>query len=262
MYLGRSVSLVMPIYKKEKSIGEILSQFSNTTNTIDEFVFIIDGDFDLTGQIVTDWCKQQDKPSTIVYESDINEVLCCVSGGAKATSEILIFVQDDMLFYENNWDEKLCELVLKYGLVGGRVGTEFSVKPNKFNSLELVWKQKIGRDTQIGTFVLWLLRLTNIDLRFIISGQRTYVNRGPFVILSERYKALGGFDSIFAPMDFDCMDLSCKHTKRYGLPFVMPVGYDEYHGSKTFSVNSAAKSRTSVSKNMPIIIDRHSDLAK
>lgn len=260
MHLNKTVSLIMPIYKKAGSIKRILEGLLNTTESIDEFIFIIDGDFDDTGEIVQNWCSRQTINFKIVHADDINEVLCCIQGASVATSDILIFVQDDMLFYEKQWDVTLCSLVMKYGLVGGRQGSEFSLIINRQGEKELKWTASLGRDTKIGNLALFLYKRLGLDIRFFTCGRRTYVNRGPYVITKERYQDLGGFDPIFAPMDFDCLDLSCKHTRKYGKPYVFPVGYDEYHGSKKSSSSSSQISRASVLKNMPIIISRHTDL--
>jgi glycosyltransferase involved in cell wall biosynthesis len=261
MYKDNRISLIMPIYKKELTIKPVLDALKKTTSIIDEYVFVIDGNVDKTEEIVRKWCNDQAVKFQLILEHDVNEVLCCIAGAKAANGDIFIFVQDDMCFYECGWDRLLCEKVMTYGLVGGRLGCEFTLERGIAGSEKLRWRLKCGRDTLIGRIALAIHRYMKLDIRFLCSGQRTYVNRGPFVINAKIYNSLGGFDPIFAPIDLDCMDLSCKYTSRYDRPYVYPVGYNELAGTKVNSEESQAKSRNSVNKNSQIIVARHRNLS-
>ena len=261
MYNDHVISLIMPIYKKENTIKTILDALTNTTSVIDEYVFVVDGNFDNTEDIVRNWCNHQIVKYQIILQPDVNEVLCCIAGAEVATGDIFIFVQDDMHFYENNWDKILCEKVMSYSLVGGRLGAEFAITKDAKGADTLKWRSMLGRETISGQVALTVLKYFKLDIRAICSGRRTYVNRGPFAIKSKTYWSLGGFDPIFAPIDLDCMDLSCKHTVKYGQPHVYPIGYDELEGTKKSSKASNQQSRVAVQKNTKIIVARHKKLS-
>ncbi len=121
-----SVSALVPAYNEQKNIGQIISILKKS-RLIDEIICINDGSTDKTLQIIQSFPKV----SVINLKKNCGKAHAIVQGLKKAKGEIVVFIDADVIGFENDSLKKLIT-PLKKGLVDAVIGYPVHNKMDKF----------------------------------------------------------------------------------------------------------------------------------
>jgi glycosyltransferase involved in cell wall biosynthesis len=178
----------MSIFNKDNILELILkSLFENTSNFVNEYIFILDGCTDTSEQILKTCIQdktQQDNRFTynILYTPDVFEIKSNNAGLKICKNEYAIIVQDDMQIMEKNWDLHLLKPMLQYDdiwAVTARTSCSLGLDGTWYNIIEGPVGHNYGKPTTLSRNIAYV-------------GQ--VVNRGPLLVKISIMKDVGYFD--------------------------------------------------------------------
>ena len=171
-----SISVIIPAYNEEKTIGLCLATLAKQSDKPKEIILIDDGSVDKTQEIIIRIQKEINIPLTILKQNHQGTAIARNFGASKAMGDILVFVDSDMEF-EDHFLEKLIQPIVS-GTSKGTFTKEEYVK-----NWDNMWAQ------------CWNFNEGIYENRRI---PKTYPNTSPVfrAILKEEFDRVGGFDDI------------------------------------------------------------------
>ena len=111
------VSVVMTIFNKENILKNILYYlFDNTSENVNEFVFVLDGCVDGSKDILNAVISERSlgERCKIFEAANVFELRANNISLRNVTNKYAIIVQDDMQIMEKNWDKRLLQPILAF----------------------------------------------------------------------------------------------------------------------------------------------------
>lgn len=181
------ISIIVPVYNGEKTIGECLNSLTNQTKKPDEIIVVDDGSRDKTKDVVRKF-----KNVILVGQGHKGPASARNLGAKKAKGEILLFTDSDCI-PEKNWVSEMTKPFKNKETVGvqGRYKTEQKGLISRFVQLEIE-----DRYDRMKTF-------ENID--FVGSYSAGYRKR--------IFLKFGGFDESFPTASGEDPEFSFKLSK-------------------------------------------------
>jgi len=203
------ISVILTIFNKEQIIQSILDNlFLNSSNVINEYIFVMDGCTDNSETILRSNLTNMPTHCTyhIVHTPDVFELRANNAGLRLCKNEYAIIVQDDMLIMEKEWDKRLLAPMLKYSdiwAVTARTTCSLRISGEWYNVIEGPVGHNYGKPTHLSRNLVYL-------------GQ--VVNRGPLLLNMSVMRKIGYFDeSLPGCIGCDDVDACLKVYALYGL---------------------------------------------
>lgn len=244
--LEYGISIIVPTHNQGFMIGDVLrSIIRNCSELVRELIVILDGCTDNSREEVINATTDFNGYLQIYSLDNVNEVLASNDGARRARSKYLIYVQDDMIITEKNFDKRLLkpfESVPNVLAVSGRDSADAKITNNAVDYYNLEGKDK-GSPKNI----------------FYV---RDVINRGPLMLDHEKFRELGYFDESFAPIDSDDADLSFRAYRKGYLVGSFWIDYrsDLLWGKTRNNCESNKIWEQSMIKNHKMLMERHKDL--
>ena len=213
-HLYPKISIILPIYNKESSIGELVRLMdvaARTYGNVDVHI-IFDGCSDDSESIVREFFKEKDTYEVKFYTtSNIFEVKTNNLGLQNSDGKYAIILQDDNYIYDSycffeavQFLDKDPHAVILGGLAGVNfypLGTENLKGPGQIsiNSSEVYWRQDEATDPKLKDYIF------EVDACM----------RGPLIFRRSFLEEHGFLDEIYAPLYQDDMDI-CFRARKYG----------------------------------------------
>lgn len=206
-------SILLTVHNKADIIQKILSGIIHNTTGEWELIVCMDGCTDGSWAIVSRVLMLSPIIKYTVFEApDVFETkannLCAMYASHK--SKYLIFVQDDMLICEHGWNERLVKPMETWDdvfAVTARTAHHWRINPSGRDLLHPRPLDKVNDWCDILQHTTHADKTNTPRDQFAIRGS---VNRGPLAVRADLFRALGGLDERFAPLQFDEHDLMFK----------------------------------------------------
>lgn len=228
------VSIILPIFNKEKSIKELLSDLLKYTKSYPnwELQIIYDGCIDNTKKISRETLKSFGIPIFEYETPNIFEVKSNNIGLKKSTGKYCVILQDDIFLKEKFWLEKMIDFMEerpKIGILGGLAGVNFyNLDTEKTGLNKTFWEAHKRIDYR-----------KNKDIYDSIY-EVDAVMRGPIILRKKHLEEFGYLDETYAPLYDDDMDY-CFRMKKLGFGvFYFPIMV-EHRESTVASYNQERK---------------------
>ena len=179
--MAQKVSVITPVWNQWAHTARYLLQawraYRDSRNV--EFVIINNGSTDHTAKLLGDYLEKMSNLKVITNEQNQGFPVACNQGARKATGDILLFLNNDVIAHG---DYATCLLeTMTSGVLAGPELNEHNTGWNVF-----------GGET-VPYIAGWCLALTKVT-----------------------YEALGGFDERYSPCDYEDVDL-CYNAVKAGL---------------------------------------------
>jgi len=242
-YIDRPrVSAVVQLFNKRKNIAAIVAALM--TPAIEEIIILEDGSSDGALEVLPSLLTG--KNHFIIRSNDLFEVRTYSRALDFARGEFVALLQDDDLPpADGEWITEAVELFERHpklAILGGRDGIALKFKEGT-----------PSRDT------------LTYEMSNHVNGKRVVmpftfvetVNRAPVLLRREAIQRLGGIDTVFAPFQYDDVDLSLRAWKAglqvglYSTDFMRDVGMG---GMRLYNEERII---TQAPKNWQVIFDRY-----
>lgn len=167
--MAEKVSVITPVWNSWKHTAHYLIQAYQARLSV-EFIVIDNGSTDHTAKILSDYRERMNNLKVITNKENRGFPVACNQGAAKATGDILLFLNNDITAF-GDYATPLLETVTDDILAGPEL-----------NSHNTGWNVFGG--VTVPYIAGWCLALTKAT-----------------------YEALGGFDERYSPCDYEDMDL-------------------------------------------------------
>ena len=207
--MNTNISIILTIFNKGAILERILlALLKHTSNTVNEYIFVLDGCTDNSEQIVRNnlHAIPHSATHTIIKTDDVFELRANNAGLRICKNEYAILVQDDMQIEEEGWNDRLMKPILQYPDIWAVTArTSCSLHPDGYwhNICEGPVGHKYTKDAKFARNVAFV-------------GQ--VVNRGPLLVKVPVLKEVGYFDeSLPGCIGCDDVDACLKIFERFGL---------------------------------------------
>ncbi len=153
------VSVIIPVFNEEKTIGSVLDAVLSKVADLREVIVVDDGSVDRTAEICREYLRQQEKVHLIVQPRNKGKTAALITGFAESHGEIVI-VQDADLEYDPGEINAVVEPI-QSGVADVVLGSRFLVRKT---SRSLYFRHYIAN--QLITFlsnVFTDLNLTDVE---------------------------------------------------------------------------------------------------
>jgi glycosyltransferase involved in cell wall biosynthesis len=216
------VSIILPIYNKEKTISTLIKNLWTATKTYRNFDLhvIYDGCVDQTEEIASKVFKNLSISIFEYKKDDIFEVKSNNFGLRKSKGEYCVLLQDDNYIYENQWLEQMISWLdqhPKVAVLGGLAGVNFFPLGTKIEGVGVSSTKK-----EVYQRLDW--RIDSKLNRCIYETDA--VMRGPLILRKSFLEKYGYLDEIYAPLYNDDMDY-CFRMRDLGFGvFCFPISVE------------------------------------
>lgn len=212
--LNPKISIILPIFNKEKTIGSLLNYLDLACNEYKnvELHIFFDGCKDRSEEIVRNFYnKKHSYEVTFEVTPNIFEVKSNNLGLKKSIGKYCVIIQDDIYIYDKNIlfeAINFLDKTHKVVILGGLAGVNFYPRGTKGLSgsgqimcteNEVYWRQDTKTDPELKN------RIFQVDACM----------RGPLFIRKSFLENYGYLDEIYAPLYQDDMDI-CFRAHQYG----------------------------------------------
>jgi glycosyltransferase involved in cell wall biosynthesis len=244
-----SVSIVMPVYNKEKLIGRVVDgMLKNISSNVKEVIFIFDACKDNSqNEVLKQLVNKPDNLDVLFYISDeeLYETRACNLGFVNSKCEYSLNIQDDQILNQKNFDQELMR--------------PFKVIPNL---LAVSARDAVDCEIKSGR-----LEFTNVAGKDVNSPKgifycRDIVNRGPVLFNNEKLKEIGYLDEAFRPQNQDdtnaCLTAYAQRGYVVGSYMVDYISEDSWGGTR--NPEKARFWDEVINRHLDMIIERHRNL--
>jgi glycosyltransferase involved in cell wall biosynthesis len=243
--LEYGISVIVPTHNQGFMIGDVLrSIINNCSELVRELIVILDGCVDNSREEVIKATMEFNGYFQMYSLNNVNEVLASNDGARRARSKYIMFVQDDMIIQEKDFDKRLLkpfEIIPNLLAVSGRDSADARITNDTIDYYNLE-----GKDKNSPKNIFYV---------------RDVINRGPLLLDHEKFKELEYFDEEFAPIDSDDADLSFRAYQKGYLVGSYWIDYksDLLWGKTRNNYESNKIWEKSMIKNHKLLIKRHKD---
>lgn len=224
------ISVIVCIFNKEAIIERIIkSLFTNSSELVKEYIFVLDGCTDNSPNIVINMIK--DIPSNtkhkIIFTDDVFEIRSNNVGMKNASQKYVCILQDDMEIIEKNWDKRLIQPFLYFNdifAITSRSALQMDCNGNFFNIKEgPVGHNCFKKDNNISRDIVYINQM---------------VNRGPLMMDLDKVKQLNYLDEslpgLLAADDHDlCVKAFLQHGWKCGSYWIQYYSPLEWGSTRT-----------------------------
>lgn len=220
---GRSpaVSIVMPIFNKERTLVDVLSSLMVSIETEAEIIIVDDASTDASARVAFDFLHKYGlKHKLFVNETPLYETACDNIGFFSATSDWLIEVQSDLYIRDSGFESRMINLMHEndLGSLSGRAGHNWSLVYDDVPDCASESRARaLGNYGLLGNLIYDPKSLANLQKGSLYITNTN--NRGPWLVSSKLFRELKGLDSnnFFLGNDDHDFNFRCfTHNKYVG----------------------------------------------
>ena len=132
------ISVIIPVYNKEKTLKQCLSSVLNQTYKNYEVIIVDNNSNDKSKEIIREFGKKN-KKMRYLFESKISRGAARRKGGVNAKGEIILMIDSDCIV-PKNWIKEIIEPIIKYK----QVAVQGMIKPTVLN----YWSRHIQEENK------------------------------------------------------------------------------------------------------------------
>lgn len=260
-----NVTVGYTIYNKKNLISNIVGSLG-WLDSNDELIFLFDA---CTDGSLEELLRIQRylpiEPEIIVPDDELFEIKANNEILRRATKDVIILFQDDMICKDHNFREKISRVISAYkpnelGLIGSRTGYELEGTPNFPPVCRYAVSNWEHKPEQVGE------KLKDGEFK-----ERTVLNRGPIVFTRNLINDVGYLDEGLFPLWADDIDYCCRCSMRgrknvvFQSDIYSPLEWGSMRTKgKTYPLGdgTVGTSGTVMRRNWKTISDRWGDLLK
>ncbi|MFA4973738.1 MAG: glycosyltransferase [bacterium] len=244
------ITLAFDIFNKEDSIAAVLQSWLATTSGKHdiEVIAVYDACVDTSRTIAEEVVRDAGVAYQGLETDDVFEIKANNAALKVATGDLIVFVQDDNLMWDRNWDALLARIAAlpRTGAMGLLAGLK--VYPSGTYERIECWRERKGDH--------YAKHNISPDRYPLAAYSVNAINR-PFAIATSLLRAQGGLDETYCPMDFDDLSLSIdlfrKGYTNYYIPFAV------VNTSAKFSTIGPKQAAANYQHGRQVFLDRHLD---
>jgi glycosyltransferase involved in cell wall biosynthesis len=207
------IDIILTVHNKEDMVARVIESIKRKTVGEYNLIIVLDGCTDNSEIIVKDTVKDI-LNHKILHQDNVFETKANNAGIREGSANHIAIIQDDMVIFEEGWDQRMLEPFLAFDdvfAVTSKTAHDLIIDKNSFAFKN---GKTVKKDGWCDLFTYGKVANRHNTPRNIFSIRGT-VNRGPLMVDRKKIETLGLFDESFAPQNMDDHELCTRARKEH-----------------------------------------------